>query len=105
LRTRLYTGPDNRPRSYRLKPAALVHWPHYIAAFSENLTMDNGQPTARTKSLFEESPVFRMACRQLEAVAEVIDLDRNILERLINPKRSLVVSVPIRMDDGKTNNF
>ena len=67
--------------------------------------MDNGQPVASTPSVFEESPVFKMACRQLESVADVIDLDPNILERLLMPKRSLVVSVPIRMDNGETQNF
>ncbi len=67
--------------------------------------MDNGQKTTKKLTLFEDSPVFQMACRQLESVAEVIDLDRNILERLLQPKRSLVVSVPIRMDSGETRNF
>jgi glutamate dehydrogenase (NAD(P)+) len=67
--------------------------------------MDNGQGTTKNHSLFEDSPVYQMACRQLENVAEVVDLDRNILERMFQPKRSLVVSVPIRMDSGETHNF
>jgi glutamate dehydrogenase (NAD(P)+) len=46
-----------------------------------------------------------MACRQLEGVAEVINVDKGVLERLSKPKRALVVSVPIRMDDGRTENF
>jgi glutamate dehydrogenase (NAD(P)+) len=46
-----------------------------------------------------------MACRQLDGVAEVIDVDPGVLERLSKPKRALVVSVPIRMDDGRTENF
>src|SRR5271167_4752277 len=46
-----------------------------------------------------------MACRQLEKVAEVINVDTGVLERLSKPKRALVVSVPIRMDDGHTENF
>jgi len=67
--------------------------------------MDNGQRPAKNHTLFEDSLVFQMACRQLESVAEVIDLDKNILQRMIQPKRSLVVSVPIRMDSGETQNF
>jgi glutamate dehydrogenase (NAD(P)+) len=67
--------------------------------------MDNGQRTVKNHTLFEDSPVFQMACRQLESVSEVIDQDRNIVERLFQPKRSLVVSVPIRMDNGRTQNF
>ena len=55
--------------------------------------------------LFENSPMYRMACRQLEVAAEQIDLDLGILERLSAPKRALVVSIPIRMDDGRTESF
>jgi len=70
--------------------------------------MDNGQRTPNqqpTGSLFEESPVFQMAVRQLDGVAAAMEVDPGVLERLGQPKRSLVVSVPIRMDDGSTHNF
>src|SRR5262245_53171945 len=46
-----------------------------------------------------------MACRQLEAVAEAVDIDKNVLERLAKPRRALVVSVPVEMDDGRTESF
>jgi glutamate dehydrogenase (NAD(P)+) len=46
-----------------------------------------------------------MALKQLEAVAEVIDIDRGVLERMSLPKRAMVVSVPVRMDDGRTEVF
>jgi glutamate dehydrogenase (NAD(P)+) len=46
-----------------------------------------------------------MACRQLQAVAAHMDLDKGVLERLSMPKRALVVSIPIRMDDGRTEGF
>jgi glutamate dehydrogenase (NAD(P)+) len=46
-----------------------------------------------------------MACRQLQTVAEHIDLDPGILERLSKPKRALVVSIPILMEDGRTDGF
>jgi glutamate dehydrogenase (NAD(P)+) len=55
--------------------------------------------------LFGNSPTFQMAIRQLQAVAAVVDIDQNILERLAQPKRSVVVSVPIRMDAGHTQTF
>lgn len=70
--------------------------------------MDNGQGTVNGQSprpVFEDSPVFQMAVKQLDGVARAMNLDPNILERLSQPKRSLVVSVPIRMDDGRTQNF
>lgn len=55
--------------------------------------------------VFEHSPTFQMACRQLIAVAEAVDLDQNVLERLAKPRRALVVSVPVEMDDGRTESF
>jgi glutamate dehydrogenase (NAD(P)+) len=62
----------------------------------------NNQPSAG--SVFEESPVFQMAVRQLDSVADMIDLDAGILERLSKPRRALVVSVPFKRDDGTTAN-
>lgn len=61
-------------------------------------------PAAPT-GLFDSSPVYRMACRQLESVAQLIDLDPDILARLREPKRAMAVSVPVRMDDGHTKSF
>src|SRR5262245_14667415 len=72
--------------------------------------MDNGQQQKDAGrgapcAMFENSPVFQMACQQLEKVAEAIDVDPGVLERLSQPKRCLMVSVPIRMDDGRTESF
>src|SRR5581483_5848762 len=55
--------------------------------------------------LFGSSPTFQMATRQLQSVAGHMDLDAGVLERLSKPKRALVVSVPIRMDNGRTEGF
>ena len=65
----------------------------------------NGNGRSRPNSIFEDSKVFQMACRQLMSVAEVVDLDPGVLERLGQPKRALVVSIPIRLEDGRTENF
>ena len=65
----------------------------------------NGIAPPIAAPVFENSPTFRMACQQLETVASVIDIDKNILERLSWPRRALVVSVPVRMDDGHTEVF
>lgn len=69
--------------------------------------MDNGQSNAprQPQPVFENSPVFQMAIKQLEAVAKAMNVDPDVLERLAKPKRSVVVSVPIKMDDGHTRNF
>lgn len=56
-------------------------------------------------SVFESSATFRMALSQLESVAELLKLDRGILQRLSVPKRAMIVSVPVRMDDGATRIF
>jgi glutamate dehydrogenase (NAD(P)+) len=46
-----------------------------------------------------------MALRQLESVAANVDIEPGVLERLSKPKRALVVSCPIRMDNGRTETF
>ena len=56
-------------------------------------------------TLFDSSPTYQMACRQLETVAKAINLDAGIAQRLMVPKRSQVVAVPIRMDSGQTRVF
>ena len=68
------------------------------------LSVNSDRPH-RPVPVFENSPTFQMACRQLETVAEHIDLDPGVMERLSRPKRAMVVSVPIRMDDGRTEAF
>ena len=46
-----------------------------------------------------ESPLYREALAQFDAVAELLNLDENISERLRTPQRSLVVAFPFRRDD------
>ena len=55
--------------------------------------------------LFDNSPTYLMACRQLETVGAALNLDPGIAERLMVPKRSQIVAVPIRMDTGQTRTF
>jgi glutamate dehydrogenase (NAD(P)+) len=52
-----------------------------------------------------ESNLYHTAVAQLDGVAGRIALDPDIHERLRYPRRALVVSVPIRMDSGKTDVF
>ena len=69
--------------------------------------IDHQPKTAVRKAfpVFENSPTFQMACRQLEEVAHHMNLDQGVLERLSKPKRAMVVSIPIRMEDGRTESF
>jgi glutamate dehydrogenase (NAD(P)+) len=48
---------------------------------------------------------WEMACQQLDTVAEKINLDKGIHAKLRNCKRALIVSIPIRMDDGTVKVF
>ena len=48
---------------------------------------------------------FEMAKKQIDIVAEVMDLDPNILQFLKRVERSLIVSIPIMMDDGTLKIF
>jgi glutamate dehydrogenase (NAD(P)+) len=52
-----------------------------------------------------DSHLYRTALTQLDRVAEWLNLDADIHERLRYPRRALVVSVPARMDDGTTRVF
>jgi glutamate dehydrogenase (NAD(P)+) len=54
---------------------------------------------------FESSESYRTALQQLDAVAKRLSLDPGVHERLRYPRRALVVSVPTRMDDGRTEVF
>jgi glutamate dehydrogenase (NAD(P)+) len=64
----------------------------------------NGKP-AEILPVYASSPTFRMACQQLDLVAEVIEVDKGVLQRMAVPKRAMVVSMPVRMDDGRTEVF
>ncbi|MBN1270289.1 MAG: Glu/Leu/Phe/Val dehydrogenase [Kiritimatiellae bacterium] len=48
---------------------------------------------------------WKMACQQLDTVANKINLDPGIHAKLSHCKRALIVSVPIRMDDGSVRVF
>jgi glutamate dehydrogenase (NAD(P)+) len=52
-----------------------------------------------------DTPTFRLAVAQFEEAAERLGLDGNLRARLKLPQRALIVSVPIRMDDGNVKAF
>lgn len=54
---------------------------------------------------FESNVLYRDAISQLEDAASTMKLDPNILDRLRTPKRAIMVSVPIRLDDGTVKTF
>jgi glutamate dehydrogenase (NAD(P)+) len=52
-----------------------------------------------------DTHTFRLAVAQFNEAAEAMHLDANLRERLKLPQRSLRVSVPVKMDDGRVEVF
>src|SRR5262245_51564835 len=52
-----------------------------------------------------ESELYRTTLAQLDRVAGRLSLEADIHERLRHPRRALVVSIPVRMDNGRTHVF
>ena len=52
-----------------------------------------------------ESPANELAVNQFDVAAARLDLDPNVAARLRRPDRSMIVSVPTRMDDGRVHVF
>jgi len=50
-------------------------------------------------------PTFQMAADQFDIVADHLQVPKDLRDRLKLPKRSVGVSVPVRMDDGSTQVF
>ncbi len=52
-----------------------------------------------------QSPVFQQACRQFDQAADILGMEAGVRERTKQPRRCLVVSLPVRMDDGRVETF
>src|SRR5438094_10591016 len=52
-----------------------------------------------------DTHTFRLAVAQFDQAAERMNLDPNLRQRLKIPERSLIVSVPVRMDNGAVKVF
>jgi glutamate dehydrogenase/leucine dehydrogenase len=55
--------------------------------------------------MIKEKTAFDMALENFEIAARVLDLNENIAKKLKYPERCLIVSIPVRMDDGRTEVF
>ena len=49
--------------------------------------------------------LYRIAAEQFEATADVLELDGDTRARLLEPRRTLTVNFPVRMDDGAVRSF
>lgn len=54
---------------------------------------------------FSSNKLYSSVVNNLEAAAKIVNVDPNILERLKKPKRAVIVSVPVRMDDHSVKVF
>ena len=51
------------------------------------------------------SHLYKNTMRIMENAGKFIKLNSHSIERLKNPRRALIVSVPVRMDDGSIRVF
>jgi len=59
-------------------------------------------PEALARAQFEwDTPLYRMAVAQFDQAVPVAGIPDDIAERLRFPERSTIVSIPVRMDDGR----
>ena len=49
--------------------------------------------------------LYKNIVQNLECVAKKIHIDNNILIRLLKPKRAIIISIPVRMDDNHVKVF
>ncbi len=49
--------------------------------------------------------LYETALKQFDAVADILEIEDGVRQRMRHPKRSLIVSVPIRLDSGKVKVF
>jgi glutamate dehydrogenase (NAD(P)+) len=50
-------------------------------------------------------PTFQLACDQFKLIADYIKIPPDLRDRLMFPKRSITVAVPVKMDDGAVRVF
>ncbi|HEY4300571.1 MAG TPA: Glu/Leu/Phe/Val dehydrogenase [Candidatus Didemnitutus sp.] len=51
------------------------------------------------------SPVFQQACRQFDLAADLLEMRPDVRERTRQPRRCLIVTLPVRMDNGHVLSF
>jgi glutamate dehydrogenase (NAD(P)+) len=51
------------------------------------------------------SELWRVAVAQFDRAAEIVHLEDELRHRLLEPRRTLVVNFPVRMDDGAVRSF
>ena len=52
-----------------------------------------------------DAPLYRTAVGQFEQAAELLGLEDELRARLLEPRRALIVTFPVRLDDGSVRSF
>ena len=76
-----------------------------MSAKPKPATRPDPRPTAPSSASLEDLNPFHFARRQFERAADHLGLDAGTREVLGNPKRQLVVSIPVKMDNGSIRVF
>ncbi|RYD84530.1 MAG: Glu/Leu/Phe/Val dehydrogenase [Verrucomicrobiaceae bacterium] len=50
-------------------------------------------------------PAYAMASEQFHVIADYLDIDRNMRQRLLHPKRAVAVTLPVHRDNGEIEVF
>jgi glutamate dehydrogenase (NAD(P)+) len=52
-----------------------------------------------------DDPAYAMASEQFQLIADYLQMEENMRARMLQPKRALAVTLPVRMDDGRVETF
>src|SRR5437016_12445557 len=83
--------------AFRGEPYARCKWP------CQNVTYF-GEEGSMSTTIYS-GPVFEMARKQFQDVADYLQIPHDERDRLLYPKRAIAVSCPIHRDDGSTQVF
>jgi glutamate dehydrogenase (NAD(P)+) len=50
-------------------------------------------------------PAYAMATEQFQVIADYLQIEPNLRQRMLHPKRAMAVTLPIHMDDGSIRTF
>src|SRR5688500_8999702 len=50
-------------------------------------------------------PAYAMATEQFQTIADYLEIEENMRQRLLHPKRAIAVTLPVHRDDGRVEIF
>src|SRR4249919_1745175 len=66
--------------------------------------MPRDKPPGNLMEIYSD-PSYEMATEQFAVIADYLDLDHNMRQRMLHPKRAMAVTLPIHRDDGRIETF